>query len=87
MDTPSFDPFGVSSDFYFDEPPQKQIQISNMNEKSALDKIMNQEGISTLGGRTSSSKSYSFADVLRYCGFVVFDVHEVEDCCFDVDVE
>jgi hypothetical protein len=87
MPTRSFDPFGVSTDFSVGEPPQKQIQISNMNEKSALDTIMNQEGISSPNGTFSSTSSStsSFEYILRYCGFVFFDIHEVEDCCFDVE--
>jgi len=82
MDTPSFDPFGTRSDFSFGEPHEQHVQISNMNEKSALDKIMSQ-GISSPDKTSSSSSSFEY--VLRFCGVTFFDVHEVEDCRFDVE--
>eukprot|EP00984_Skeletonema_dohrnii_P017514 scaffold7990_cov99-Skeletonema_dohrnii-CCMP3373.AAC.3 len=82
MDTPSFDPFGTRSDFSFGEPHRQHVQISNMNEKSALDKIIKQD-ISSPDKTSSSSSSFEY--VLRFCGVVFFDVHEVEDCRFDVE--
>jgi hypothetical protein len=73
VDTVSYDPFGIRSDFSYEKP---RVQISNIDEKSALDKLMKQ----TI---SSSDSTSSFEYVLHYCGFIVFDVDEVEDRYFD----